>query len=188
MIGKKEELYISPIPISYPLKPVSQKSQFVLSKNLHQRLWTKGISLTLMKFKDLGINFFSYLFHCDLTTFFICYYLSISLKKKKNVHACILSCVWLCNPIDCSPPGSSVYGIFQARILEWVAISYSRGLLNPRIETQSLGSPALAGRFFTTVLPGNHLTKRLYWKEAFSNSPKGIPQLKSGYPTESGEF
>ena len=33
----------------------------------------------------------------------------------------------LCNPMDCSPPGSSVYGIFQARILEWVAICYSGG-------------------------------------------------------------
>ena len=33
----------------------------------------------------------------------------------------------LCEPMDCSPPGSSVHGIFQARILEWVAISFSRG-------------------------------------------------------------
>ena len=33
----------------------------------------------------------------------------------------------LCNPMDCSLPGSSVHGIFQARILEWVAISFSRG-------------------------------------------------------------
>ena len=33
------------------------------------------------------------------------------------------SCLTLCDPIDCSPPGSSVYEIFQARILEWVAIS-----------------------------------------------------------------
>ena len=38
-----------------------------------------------------------------------------------------LSCPTLCNPTDCSPPGSSVYGIFQARILEWVAISSSPG-------------------------------------------------------------
>ena len=37
-----------------------------------------------------------------------------------------LSCVWLCNPMDCSPPNSSVHGIFQARILEWVAISFSK--------------------------------------------------------------
>ena len=40
------------------------------------------------------------------------------------VHAWVLSCIWLfCEPMDCSPPGSSVHGIFQARILEWVAIS-----------------------------------------------------------------
>ena len=40
----------------------------------------------------------------------------------------VLSHVWLCDPTDCSPPGSSVLGIFQARILEWVAISSSRGI------------------------------------------------------------
>ena len=37
-----------------------------------------------------------------------------------------LSVVFLCDPMDCSPLGSSVHGIFQARILEWVAISFSR--------------------------------------------------------------
>ena len=54
-------------------------------------------------------------------------------------------------PIDCSLPGSSVHGNFQARILEWVAISYSRYLPDPGIEAMS---PPLAGRFFATVLPG----------------------------------
>ena len=56
----------------------------------------------------------------------------------------------LCNPMDCSLPGSSVHEISQARILEWVAISYSRDLLNPGIEPKSLASPALADSFFTT--------------------------------------
>ena len=37
------------------------------------------------------------------------------------------SCLTLCNPMDCSQPGSSVHGTFQARILEWVTISFSRG-------------------------------------------------------------
>ena len=37
------------------------------------------------------------------------------------------SCPILCDPMDCSLPGSSVHGIFQARVLEWVAISFSRG-------------------------------------------------------------
>ena len=38
----------------------------------------------------------------------------------------------LCDPIDCSPPGSSVHGILQARILEWIATSFSRGSSQPR--------------------------------------------------------
>ena len=42
------------------------------------------------------------------------------------------SCLPLCNPMDCSPPGSSVQGILQARILVWVAISFSRGSFWPR--------------------------------------------------------
>ena len=42
-------------------------------------------------------------------------------------YVCAQSCPTLCNPLDCSPPGSSLHGILQARILEWVAISFSRG-------------------------------------------------------------
>ena len=45
------------------------------------------------------------------------------------------SCLTLCNPMDCSLLGSSVRGIFQARILEWVDISYSRGFSRPRDQT-----------------------------------------------------
>ena len=57
-----------------------------------------------------------------------------------------------CDPVDCSPPGSSVHGIFQARILEWVASSFSKDLPDSRIKPRS---PALkadscfAGGFFT---------------------------------------
>ena len=42
------------------------------------------------------------------------------------------SCPTLCNPMDCCPPGSSVHGILQARILEWVAFPFSRGSSKPR--------------------------------------------------------
>ena len=60
-------------------------------------------------------------------------------------------CPTLCNPIDCSPSGSSVHGISQLRILEWVAMPFSKGdLSDPGIDPHSLMSPALAGRFFTT--------------------------------------
>ena len=57
------------------------------------------------------------------------------------------SCPTLCDPMDCSRPGSSVQGSLQARTLEWVAMSSSRGSSQPR---DRIWSPALAGRFFTT--------------------------------------
>ena len=56
------------------------------------------------------------------------------------------SCAAPCNPIDCSPPGSSVHGIFQARVLEWVATSFSRGTSRPGDRTQV---SHMAGRRFT---------------------------------------
>ena len=56
------------------------------------------------------------------------------------------SCPTLCDPMDCSLPGSSVHGIFQARLLEWVAISFSRGCFLPREQTQV---SCIAGRCFT---------------------------------------
>ena len=46
----------------------------------------------------------------------------------KEHHACVQSCPTLCESMDCSPPGSTVHGIFQARKLEWVAIFSSWGL------------------------------------------------------------
>ena len=70
-----------------------------------------------------------------------------------NVHMLVkkckrqsLSCIWLCDPVDCSPPGSSVHGILQARILEWVAVPFSRGSSWTRGWTQV---SCIAGEFFT---------------------------------------
>ena len=56
------------------------------------------------------------------------------------------SCLTLCNPMDYNPPGSSVHGILQARILGWVAIPFSRGSSQPRDWTQV---SQIAGKFFT---------------------------------------
>ena len=55
-------------------------------------------------------------------------------------------CPTVCDHIDCSPPGSSVHVIFQARILKWKAISFSRASSGPRDRTQV---SHIAGRFFT---------------------------------------
>ena len=59
------------------------------------------------------------------------------------------SCLTLRDPMDWSPPDSSVHGMLQTRILEWVAMPFSRGSSNPGIELASLISPELACGFFT---------------------------------------
>ena len=64
----------------------------------------------------------------------------ISLQSKG------VSCPNLRGPMDCSPPGSSIHGILQVRILEWVAVPFSRGSSPPRDQTQA---SHIAGRFFT---------------------------------------
>ena len=63
------------------------------------------------------------------------------------VHLCaklLQSCLILCDPLDCSQPGSSVHGILQVRILEWVAIFSYREPSQPRDRT------CIAGGFFTS--------------------------------------
>ena len=72
----------------------------------------------------------------------------VILTLVRTVHVCAQSCLTLCDPMDCSPPGYSVHGILWPRILEWVAICYSGGSPDPGTEPMSLVSPALAGGFF----------------------------------------
>ena len=73
---------------------------------------------------------------------------------NKHTYVCAQLCPILCHPLDCDLSVSSIHEIFQARILDWVVISYSPGdLLDQEMEPMSLASPALAGRFFTTVPP-----------------------------------
>ena len=66
---------------------------------------------------------------------------SLTSDNRLFMLACMLShfsCVYLfCYPMDCGPPGSSVHGVLQARILEWVVISFSRGSSQPRDQTLS---------------------------------------------------
>ena len=99
------------------------------------------------------------------------------LSVLSGVCVCVCACVCVCLCVRvhvlsaaqlvwlfailgiCSPPGSSVHGISQARILEWVAITLSGDLPDPGIKPMSLASPALAGRFFTTEPPGKSCVK-----------------------------
>ena len=88
------------------------------------------------------------------------------------------SCPTLCDPVDCSPPGSSAHGILQARVLEWVAISFSRGSSRPRDQTQV---SHIAGRRFNLwatrdrvtifIVEMNEFTKHLtanWWQSTCS--------------------
>ena len=92
----------------------------------------------------------------------LCLYTSPScwpLKKEREVAQL---CPTLCDPMDCSLPGSSVRGIFQARILEWVAISFTKDLPKPVIEPRS---PALEADALLSEPPRKPLGefKTLLW-------------------------
>ena len=99
-----------------------------------------------------------------------CHFLLQCIKVKSESEVA-QSCPTLCDPMDCSPPGSSVLGIFQARVLEGGAIAFSKeywgGLLFPSPgdlpdpETEP-ASPALAGGFFMLSLRGSSL-RQAYW-------------------------
>ena len=80
----------------------------------------------------------------------------LNLKHKIDLkRVCAQSCPALCDPMDCSPQGSSVCGNFQARILERVAVSFSSGSSALRDWTRVSCVTCMAGGFFTTEPPGN---------------------------------
>ena len=71
-----------------------------------------------------------------------------------RVHIHTHLCLTLCNPMNCSPLDSSVYGIFQARIREWIAISYSRGSSQSRFQTSISCIPCTGRQILYTAPPG----------------------------------
>ena len=77
----------------------------------------------------------------------------LSVRSKVKVA---WSCSTLCNSMDCSLPGFSVHGILQARILEWVAIPFSRGSSQPRDQTQVSHT---VGGFFTVWATGEAISQ-----------------------------
>ena len=70
----------------------------------------------------------------------------MSKYRISDLSAVTQSWLTLCHPMDCSPPGSFLHGFLKVRILEWVAITFSRGFSNPRDQTWV---SCIAGRFFT---------------------------------------
>ena len=73
---------------------------------------------------------YSYIYEILFFCLFVCFVLLAKVKVKVLV---VQFCLTLYNPMDCSSPGSSIQGILQQRILEWVAISYSMQSLYPKV-------------------------------------------------------
>ena len=100
------------------------------------------------------------------------------------------SCTTLCNPVDCSPPGSSVHGILQARILQWVAISFPRGSSRPRAWTRV---SCIAGRHFNlwamSVWPNfsGQTLRNHYWLVCFCWDSQVAPAVKN-LPADAGDI
>ena len=101
------------------------------------------------------------------------------------MYSCLYAqlCLTLCDPMDCSPQGSSVHEILQARILEWVAIFSSRGSFLPRDRTcVSCISSVFTGRFSATVPPWKpmfgsvRMQKWIQDRVPHSSSPHGLTQ------------
>ena len=120
----------------------TQNQSYLLKQSLQIERWRNHRSTALMhhhkrtqtyvNHREQGIQYHQHPRSSTLSS------LPFSLPKTHQSPACVhvrsvtQSCSTLCDSIDCSPPGSSVHGIFQASILEWVAISYSRGSTRPR--------------------------------------------------------
>ena len=75
--------------------------------------------------------------------------------KVKNEREVAQSCPTLCDPMDCSPPGSSIHGIFQARVLEWGAIAFSMYadyiMRNAGLDEEHIGTK-IAGRHINHLI------------------------------------
>ena len=100
---------------------------------------------------------------------------SVFPKETAWVSEVAQSCLTLCHPMDCrSLPRSSVHGIFQARVLEWVAISFSRGSSRPRDWTQVF---RIVGRRFTVwatrEIQGNRLDIKKK-KKSYSSTDRAL--------------
>ena len=106
------------------------------------------------------------------------------------------SCPTLCDPMDCSLPGSSVHGILQARIIEWVAASSSRESSQPRDQTWvsciATRSSIFAWRIPWTEEPGGlqsmGVTKELDTTERLNHSNKTYGTCHSAHPSQCAHF
>ena len=116
-------------------------------------------------------------FHCcvlshsaDTTLFHLLKVCSNLVSSKSGVCEVAQSCPTLWDPMDCSLPGSSLHGILQARVLEWVAISFSRGSSQPRDRTQVSRIPGRCFNLWATREGLRQPCVQQAYRHHFSNS------------------
>ena len=114
-------------------------------KTKKQNLWTLATLVSVLTDRKIVFHLFAshHSFPCSLLNFIQVMGKSACLRAKL-----LQSCATLCDPIDCSPPGSSIHGILQAGILEWAAMASSRGSSQPRDRIHIFCVSCIAGRFF----------------------------------------
>ena len=131
-------------PLSLLFNTVSRKAviAFLPRSKCHLVSWLQSLSKMILKQK-LIMDTILWQSHMLLLNIYLLpasapvYYEGGIYKTRTTAYACVdaQSSLTLCNPIDCSLPGSSVHGIVQARIPEWVATSFSRESSRPRDRT-----------------------------------------------------
>ena len=126
---------LSARPVSGKWLELRCEPRFTWLWTLHSFLCT---ILATEGWKESALDLIGLLFLANTKQSSLSYTGGEALVQIDLLMSCLLShfsCVWLCNPMDCSPPGSSAHGILQAKILEWIAISSSKGSSWPRNQT-----------------------------------------------------
>ena len=139
------------------------KSQQNIVKQLSSTWKLKIATDTHTKTTEQKMQNLKWYIHNDHNYVKLCLYNQQDRKNYKtgNLESCVLSCshVQLCDPMDCSMPGSSVHGILQAGRLGWIAMPSSTGSSQPRDQTHV---SYIAGSLFTVWAPREALTFLYY--------------------------
>ena len=119
------------VAISFSRGSSQPKDRTWVSRMIGRRfpIWATREDITLWLISNY------YLAYHFLISSFFSYYLYISWGREYTAAKSLQLCPTLCDPMDCSLPRSSVHGIFQARVLEWVTTSFSRGSSQPKDRT-----------------------------------------------------
>ena len=128
-------------------------------------VWIYIIQLMKRIYMDMYINTYTYMYSIKHIYVFDVeiWYFDMFYTSNSSSSAVLVaqSYLTLCDPMDCIPPGSSVYGTLQARILEWVAIPFSMGASKPRDWTWI---SCIEERFFTIWVTGKSPHKVLKYR------------------------